>query len=58
MLKLSSSFEVFEDHLRTNTVGPIMVAQRLLQSKIKIGTVVFMSSDSGSAAKFRDFEDG
>lgn len=52
------SFASFEKHLRTNTVGPIIVAQKLLQTHISLGTILFMSSDSGSAANFRPFEDG
>ncbi|MCJ1227205.1 hypothetical protein MMC12_003860 [Toensbergia leucococca] len=57
-LRPFSSFDNFADHLRTNTIGPIIVAQKLLQTAISVGTVVFMSSDSGSAADFRGFEDG
>ena len=53
-----SSFDAFSDHLRTNAIGPIIVAQKLLQTGIPIGTLVFMSSDSGSAGDFRGFEDG
>ncbi|CAD6566752.1 MAG: polyketide synthase [Alectoria sarmentosa] len=52
------SFDNFSDHLRTNAVGPIITAQRLLHSGIPIGCIAFMSSDSGSATAFRDFEDG
>ncbi len=52
------SFASFEKHLRTNTIGPIIVAQKLLQTHIPLGTIMFMSSDSGSAANFRPFEDG
>lgn len=58
MLRLLSSFDNFSDHLRTNAVGPIITAQRLLQTGIPIGSIAFMSSDSGSATDFRDFEDG
>ena len=58
MLRSSSSFENFSDHLRTNAVGPIITAQLLLRTGIPIGTIAFMSSDSGSASDFRDFEDG
>lgn len=54
----SSSFDAFDLHLKTNTIGPIICAQRLLQSGIKIGTIVFISSDSGSAQCFREMEDG
>ena len=53
-----SSFDDFEDHLRTNTIGPIITAQKLLQTNIPIGTMMFMSSDSGSMTDFRAFEDG
>jgi len=48
----------FAFHLHTNTIGPIITAQKLLQTNIPIGTIVFMSSDSGSAANFREDEDG
>ncbi|KAF2804015.1 NAD(P)-binding protein [Mytilinidion resinicola] len=52
------SFEEFAFHLHTNTIGPIITAQKLLQTNIPIGTIVFMSSDSGSAINFREIEDG
>jgi short chain dehydrogenase len=52
------SFSKFAHHLHTNTIGPIITAQRLLTTGIPIGTIIFMSSDSGSALNFRDFEDG
>ena len=52
------SFSDFAFHLHTNTIGPIITAQRLLGTGIPIGTIIFMSSDSGSATCFRDFEDG
>ncbi|KAG6991337.1 hypothetical protein G7Y79_00053g088200 [Physcia stellaris] len=52
------SFDSFSDHLRTNAIGPIIVAQKLLRTGIPIGTLIFMSSDSGSAGDFRGFEDG
>lgn len=45
-------------HLQTNTVGPILTAQKLLTRDISIGCIVFISSDSGSASNFNDFEDG
>jgi NAD(P)-dependent dehydrogenase (short-subunit alcohol dehydrogenase family) len=54
----SSSFEEFAFHLHTNSIGPIITAQKLLQSNIPIGTIVFMSSDSASHANFREMEDG
>lgn len=44
--------------MKTNAVGPIILAQKLVQTGIPIGTIVFMSSDSGSATEFRAFEDG
>ncbi|OCL09733.1 NAD(P)-binding protein [Glonium stellatum] len=52
------SFDEFAFHLHTNTIGPIITAQKLLQTNIPIGTIVFMSSDSGSAGNFREVEDG
>lgn len=52
------SFGLFQHHLNTNTVGPIITAQKLLQTRIPIGTIMFISSDSGSASDFRAFEDG
>lgn len=45
-------------HLQTNTVGPLITAQKLLATGIPIGLIVFISSDSGSASSFNDFEDG
>lgn len=53
-----SSYDDFAFHLHTNTIGPIICAQRLIKSGISIGKIVFISSDSGSAQSFRDFEDG
>lgn len=52
------SFEDFSFHLNTNCVGPIYVAQQLLKTNIPIGTIVFISSDSGSVQEFRAMEDG
>lgn len=52
------SYDDFALHLHTNTVGPIIYAQRLLAANLSIGTIVFISSDSGSATEFRDVEDG
>lgn len=52
------SFDEFAFHLHTNTIGPIITANRLLATKIPIGTIVFMSSDSGSQGNFREMEDG
>ncbi|KAE9967180.1 hypothetical protein EG328_008385 [Venturia inaequalis] len=54
----SSDRMEFAFHLHTNTIGPIITAQKLLQTNIPIGTIVFMSSDSGSATNFREDEDG
>ena len=53
-----SSYPDFEKHIRTNCVGPIITAQKLLRTSLPIGTIVFMSSDSGSAGKFLAYEDG
>lgn len=58
MLTSDRSFDEFAFHLHTNTIGPIVAAQKLLQTKIPIGTIVFMSSDSGSHGKFLEMEDG
>ncbi|KAF2636507.1 NAD(P)-binding protein [Massarina eburnea CBS 473.64] len=52
------SFDEFAFHLHTNTIGPIIVAQKLLQTNIPIGTIVFMTSDSASHGLFREQEDG
>ncbi|KAG2416770.1 hypothetical protein HFD88_007986 [Aspergillus terreus] len=53
------TFDHFAQHLHTNTVGPIIVAQKLLQMvDVAIGTIAFMSSDSGSTQRFLSFEDG
>jgi len=52
------TFEDFEEHLKTNCIGPILTAQKLLQTGIPIGTIAFMSSDSASAQKFLSYEDG
>ncbi|KAK3072963.1 hypothetical protein LTR53_005874 [Teratosphaeriaceae sp. CCFEE 6253] len=54
----SLSYDDFAHHLHTNTIGPIIFAQRLLKTDIPVGAITFISSDSGSAAAFRDFEDG
>jgi NAD(P)-dependent dehydrogenase (short-subunit alcohol dehydrogenase family) len=53
-----SSFDEFAFHLHTNTIGPVICAQKLLQTNIPIGTITFMSSDSGSHGSFREMEDG
>ncbi|EED16353.1 3-oxoacyl-[acyl-carrier-protein] reductase, putative [Talaromyces stipitatus ATCC 10500] len=56
---LPLTFERFATHLHTNTIGPIIVAQKLLQlANVTIGTIAFMSSDSGSTTRFLAFEDG
>jgi NAD(P)-dependent dehydrogenase (short-subunit alcohol dehydrogenase family) len=57
----SSTYAQFSHHLTTNTIGPLLVAAAILKLSspaIPIHTLVFMSSDSGSAARFRAFEDG
>lgn len=54
-----SSYDNFALHLHTNTIGPIICAQRLLAANISIGTITFISSDSGSAQRFLgELEDG
>jgi NAD(P)-dependent dehydrogenase (short-subunit alcohol dehydrogenase family) len=58
LIEWRSSFDEFAFHLHTNTIGPIITANRLLQTNIPIGTIVFMSSDSGSQGNFREMEDG
>ncbi|KAI4626864.1 hypothetical protein J4E83_004017 [Alternaria metachromatica] len=55
---MALSFDEFAFHLHTNTIGPIITAQKLLKTNIPIGTIVFMSSDSGSQGNFREMEDG
>ena len=44
--------------MKTNAIGPVIIAQKLLQTDINIKSLIFMSSDSGCATDFRDFEDG
>ncbi|GAB1214732.1 hypothetical protein ATERTT37_003901 [Aspergillus terreus] len=57
--KALETFDHFAQHLHTNTVGPIIVAQKLLQmADVAVGTIAFMSSDSGSTRRFLSFEDG
>ncbi|KAI6797227.1 NAD(P)-binding protein [Hortaea werneckii] len=52
------SYEDFAFHLHSNTIGPIICAQKLISAGIGIGAITFISSDSGSAQQFRPFEDG
>ena len=54
------SFVEFAQHLHTNTIGPIIVAQKLIELSPAAppNRMIFISSDSGSATSFRDFEDG
>ncbi|KIV86815.1 hypothetical protein, variant 2 [Exophiala sideris] len=54
------SFSDFALHLHTNTIGPIIVAQKVLNisSEAPPAKVIFISSDSGSTTEFRDHEDG
>ncbi|KAJ4522855.1 hypothetical protein HRR83_001355 [Exophiala dermatitidis] len=54
------SFDDFALHLHTNTIGPIIAAQKLLNisGDSPPSKVVFISSDSGSTADFREHEDG
>ena len=55
-----STFAKFALLLHTNTIGPIMSAQKLLD--LSPGSppskVIFISSDSGSTMAFRAHEDG
>lgn len=53
-----SSYAAFTTHLQTNTIGPIITAQSLLKAQIPIKCLIFISSDSGSAQRFRPEEDG
>lgn len=57
-----SSFSDFALHLHTNTIGPIICAQKLLKIESPgsppPAKVVFISSDSGSTTRFLDHEDG
>ncbi|KAI0444187.1 NAD(P)-binding protein [Xylaria telfairii] len=54
------SFSDFALHLHTNTIGPIICAQKLLNLGLDSPPpkIVFISSDSGSSTRFLDFEDG
>ncbi|RAK89369.1 short-chain dehydrogenase [Aspergillus costaricaensis CBS 115574] len=54
------SFQSFTHHLQTNTIGPIIVAQRMLSidPTTPLEKIIFISSDSGSASQFRSHEDG
>ncbi|TRX92281.1 hypothetical protein FHL15_006896 [Xylaria flabelliformis] len=54
------SFSDFALHLHTNTIGPIICAQKLLSLSIDSPPpkIIFISSDSGSTTRFLDFEDG
>lgn len=54
----SRSFSKFDQHMRTNCIGPIITAQKLMKTNILIGMMVFMSSDSASATNFLSHEDG
>jgi len=54
------SFGDFALHMHTNTIGPIIIAQKLLNisGASPPSKVIFISSDSGSTSLFRDYEDG
>lgn len=52
------SYHEFALHMQTNCIGPILCAQRVLKAPVSVGTIVFISSDSGSAQAFRPEEDG
>lgn len=70
ILTTHRSFQKFQHHINTNTIGPLIAASSLLAlsapsqtstsltTAIEIRTLVFISSDSGSAARFRAHEDG
>lgn len=45
-------------HLHTNTVGPVLTAQKVLKHGLAVDLITFISSDSGSAQCFREMEDG
>ncbi|KIW86108.1 hypothetical protein Z517_01502 [Fonsecaea pedrosoi CBS 271.37] len=59
-VRIYPSFTDFALHLHTNTIGPIIIAQKLLNLKSAAppSKIIFISSDSGSASLFRDHEDG
>ncbi|TVY24375.1 putative oxidoreductase [Lachnellula hyalina] len=52
------SFTSFTHHLTTNTIGPLQTASTLLSLPLHIKTLIFISSDSGSAQAFLSHEDG
>ncbi|KXJ86157.1 hypothetical protein Micbo1qcDRAFT_168753 [Microdochium bolleyi] len=52
------SFADFAKHLHTNTIGPIICAQKLLSLSRPPSRLVFISSDSGSTTNFLEYEDG
>ena len=53
------SYSDFALHLHTNTIGPVVCAQRLIKAvPDSLSKVIFISSDSGSTALFRSHEDG
>ncbi|KAI1258493.1 NAD(P)-binding protein [Xylariaceae sp. FL1019] len=55
-----TSFSDFALHLHTNTIGPIICAQKLVNLSVEFppDKIVFISSDSGSTTNFLNFEDG
>lgn len=52
------SFSDFDYHLRTNAIGPIITAQKLIKANLTIGTIAFLSSDLGSATAADNLVDG
>ncbi|KAL6915566.1 hypothetical protein ACHAPO_010867 [Fusarium lateritium] len=54
------TFQDFAHHLTTNTIGPIICAQKLinLDPESPPSKVIFISSDSGSTTNFLGHEDG
>ncbi|RKK94971.1 hypothetical protein BFJ68_g14953 [Fusarium oxysporum] len=54
------SYDNFRFHMETNVIGPIICAQKLvsLNPDNPPSKLIFISSDSGSAANFLAYEDG
>ncbi|KAA8574674.1 hypothetical protein EYC84_003924 [Monilinia fructicola] len=56
---LGGTSQSYNHHFQTNTIGPLLAAKHVLSiPRCRISTISFISSDSGSATKFRSFEDG
>ncbi|RKL31141.1 hypothetical protein BFJ72_g11158 [Fusarium proliferatum] len=54
------SYDNFKFHMETNTIGPIICAQKLvnLNPESPPSKLIFISSDSGSTTNFLAYEDG